>query len=170
MSFLIHYYTNHHFLFHMSYSSICHPYSLCYALCSVLFASQLFYVSAVYYKYCACWGGNSSVQISHWILPENSSVSSSVSLILPLIFGPITDHQNSILWNLRTSIHKGKAHTLKPTSSNFPPSCLVPRLVYAPPLLSLSSEFVRGTDSDKWLDSGLELEGMITCWFLGTIV
>ena len=47
-----------------------------------------------------------------------------------------------------TSICKGEAHKLKPTSSNPPPSCLVPRLMYTPPLLPLSSEFVRGTISD----------------------
>ena len=66
----------------------------------------------------------------------------------PLTFGPSADHWNSVLRNLRTSICKGEAHMLKPTSLNPPPSCLVPRLAYAPPLLPLSSEFVGGTDSD----------------------
>ena len=86
----------------------------------------------------ACWGGNSSVQISHWILPANSSVS-SVSLWPPLAFGTSADCWNSVLWNPRTSIRKGEAHKLKPTSSNLPPSCLVPGLAYA---LPLSSAFV----------------------------
>ena len=38
---------------------------------------------------------------------------------------------------------------LKPMSSNPPPSYLVPRLVYAPPLLLLLSEFIKGTVSDS---------------------
>ena len=54
----------------------------------------------------------------------------------PLTFGPTTDCRNSALWNPRTSICKGEAHTLKPMSLNLLPSCLVPRLAYAPPLSS----------------------------------
>ena len=58
----------------------------------------------------------------------------------PLTFSPSADRQNSVLQNLRTSICKGEAHKLKPTSSNLLPSCLVPRLAYA---LPLSSAFIR---------------------------
>ena len=57
-----------------------------------------------------------------------------------LTFSPSADHQNSVLQNPRTSICKGKAHKLKPTSSNHPPSCLVPRLVYT---LPFSFAFIR---------------------------
>ena len=57
----------------------------------------------------------------------------------PLTFGTSADCRNSVLWSLRTSIRKGKAHKLKPMSSNPPPSCLVPRLSYT---LPLSSAFV----------------------------
>ena len=93
------------------------------------------------------------------LLSSNIALNTSCELLRslrylwpPLTFSTSTDHRNSVLWNPRTSIRKGEAHKLKPTSSNLPPSCLVPRLAYAPPLLPLSLEFVGGTNSDTPYD------------------
>ena len=82
------------------------------------------------------------------LLSSNIALNTSCELLCfllrylwPLLtFGPSADHQNSVLQNPRTSICKGEAHKLKPTSSNLLPSCLVPRLAYA---LLLSSTFIR---------------------------
>ena len=91
------------------------------------------------------------LQSSNIALNTSRELPSSLLCYLwpPLTFGISADCWNSVLWNPRTSICKGKAHMLKPTSSKPSAlSCLVPRLAYAPPLLLISSEFIGGTVSD----------------------
>ena len=105
----------------------------------------------------------------------NSSIS-SVSLTPPLTFSPTADRRNSALQNPRTSICKGEAHTLKPTSLNLPPSCLVTRLAYVPPL---SSAFIGVRQRNRfwqlcktrvlrsWSLSGLSADGSASFIALG---
>ena len=88
----------------------------------------------------------------------------------PLTFSTSADHQNSVLRNPRTSIHKGKAHKLKPMSSNPLPSCLVPRLAYT---LPLSCTFVgvrqRNHFWQWWLASPwFMVVKVVTVWWLAS--
>ena len=79
--------------------------------------SRLLYIPNVKYKYPACWGDCPSVQISSWILPVNSPLSSSVSSafwqLQPLLDFHLSVPQSSKIRGRR--YRKGAAHTLKPS-------------------------------------------------------